>query len=265
MNIENIYNYYKECNSLRKTADHFHIGRSNLTKLFNDNNYKINKSTKNTYNLNASFFEKIDSASKAYWLGFIYADGYISDINRLRIELKIEDKDHLSKFLKTLNSNYTVKNRKDKPTCYISISNLKLCNDLRKYGLHQNKSTDLKFPDQLLKSKYVIDFIRGYFDGDGSLYLVGKKSAGTGIIGTKEFLEQIKLIIDKHVALRNHKLRPSKKKSDPDYNVYRLETTNLTDTLRLMYLLYNNCKIYLDRKYTKYLFIKEGSSTTTMG
>lgn len=264
MEIEKIYNHYKECNSLRKTAKQFCISRSYLTKLFNDNNYKINESTKNKHQLNKSFFDVIDSASKAYWLGFIFADGYVSNNNSLRIELKIEDEKHLCKFIKSINSDYVVKYRKDKPTCYLSINNLQLCNDLRKYGLHQNKSLTTLFPNVLLNNKYIIDFIRGYFDGDGSLYNIGSKSAGTGIIGTKEFLEGIKLVIDNHIKLTNHKIRPSKK-SKPEYNVYRLETTNLTDTLRFSYLLYNNCKIYLDRKYHKYISIKEGSSTTTMG
>lgn len=264
MDIQKIYNYYKECNSLRKTAKQFNISRARLTLLFNENKLIINQSTKNRHTLNDSFFDKIDSQSKAYWLGFIYADGYVSNNNTLRIELKLEDISHLNKFIKSLNSTYQVKFRKDKPTCYVSINNIKLCSALRQYGLHQNKSLTTIFPEELINNKFIIDFIRGYFDGDGSLYYIGKTSAGTGIVGTKEFLETIKSSIDKLCKLNNHKIRPVTK-NRPNHNVYRLETTNLSDTLRLIILLYNNSKIHLDRKYLKYISIKEGTSTTTMG
>jgi len=49
------------------------------------------------YNLDETFFEKIDNEEKAYWLGFLAGDGAITDENRLRLRLAIKDKKASSK------------------------------------------------------------------------------------------------------------------------------------------------------------------------
>src|SRR5690606_24292057 len=55
------------------------------------------------------FFKNIDTEEKAYWLGFLYADGYITQNNQLRINLSIEDENHLLKFYNSINSNRSIK------------------------------------------------------------------------------------------------------------------------------------------------------------
>jgi len=50
------------------------------------------------YNLDESFFTRIDNEEKAYWLGFFAGDGAITDENRLRLKLATKDKAHLKKF-----------------------------------------------------------------------------------------------------------------------------------------------------------------------
>ena len=45
------------------------------------------------------YFQTIDTENKAYWLGFIYADGCVSkDLHYLTIDLSIADIDHIEKF-----------------------------------------------------------------------------------------------------------------------------------------------------------------------
>ena len=69
------------------------------------------------YTYNKDFFEVIDTEEKAYWLGFIFADGYVNQSknelggcinNELGIELSVKDIDHLKKFNKSLNGNVQV-------------------------------------------------------------------------------------------------------------------------------------------------------------
>lgn len=49
---------------------------------------------------NRHIFDEINSSEKAYWLGFIIADGYLNeDKNMLRIKLGSIDKHHLEKFI----------------------------------------------------------------------------------------------------------------------------------------------------------------------
>ena len=51
-------------------------------------------------NYNRHIFDNIDNEEKAYWLGFIVADGYLNlDKHMLRIKLGHKDKQHLIKFI----------------------------------------------------------------------------------------------------------------------------------------------------------------------
>lgn len=66
--------------------------------------------TTRKYFFDESRFHDIDTEEKAYWLGFLYADGYINeDRHAIEIGLKASDKGHLEKFLRFINSTPTPK------------------------------------------------------------------------------------------------------------------------------------------------------------
>lgn len=123
---------------------------------------------------NKDYFSQIDNAEKAYWLGFIYADGYISSQDRFGIELSILDFNHLQKFANALDSNIRIKTRtrNNREFCNITIKNSKIHNDLINKGVFFNKTKNIHFPTrEQLPEKYNKDFIRGFFDGDGCYLL----------------------------------------------------------------------------------------------
>jgi hypothetical protein len=124
------------------------------------------------YNLNFNYF-KTWTNNMAYVLGFIYADGYIGKSKHiLRINLKYADHEFLTNIAKELNYEGNVVkyegNIKDKKydCCYLSINSLDMIKDLREIGLYENKSLTIEIP-KTLPVEYEIDFVRGYFDGDG--------------------------------------------------------------------------------------------------
>jgi len=105
--------------------------------------------TKRQFYVNDEFFERIDTEEKAYWLGFLYADGSVHHIN-LTIALQRSDEEHLKLFLKHLESEngvyqhdntYVYKGEtKNRYFSSISISSAKIVEDLTKLGCFPQKT-----------------------------------------------------------------------------------------------------------------------------
>ena len=159
--------------------------------------------------LNENVFDSIDTEEKAYWLGFLFADGYISSApitagsdnnHRIEICLALIDTGHLFKFNSFMCSkeqkvkvyNYKDVKGKDKQHAKWFISNKHLWETLNSHGCTPKKSLTLKFPNiDIFKSKDLIrHFIRGYVDGDGSISH-NKNRLYLSILGTENFLKGI--------------------------------------------------------------------------
>ena len=131
-----------------------------------------------TYVLNENVFTNIDTEEKAYWFGFIFADGSISvsctKQHILQIKLKADESFFLEMFREFMETDRPIKfgeseNRFGKVKfCYISISSKKIVDDLIKNGLQFRKSNIAIFPN--IKEDLIRHFIRGYIDGDGSFF-----------------------------------------------------------------------------------------------
>lgn len=136
------------------------------------------------YKYNVDYFKKIDTPEKAYWLGFLYADGCIvryykkdtQEIRSMSLEITLQEQDitHLEKFRDALQSNVPIRLKTVKSkykACRITINSTLLCKDLINLGCVPKKSLILKYPDESILSKqFNSHFIRGYFDGDGGVY-----------------------------------------------------------------------------------------------
>lgn len=137
------------------------------------------------YVYNKDYFKIIDSEDKAYWLGFLYADGCINKCYRnkklqgMHLELTVceKDKHHLSKFKWCLSSDVPIKkkivllNKKEYVAYRLCICCTEICQDLIKLKCIPSKTYSIKFPSyEIVPKLYMRDFIRGYFDGDGCIY-----------------------------------------------------------------------------------------------
>ena len=158
--------------------------RQTLAKYFKQLGIEIvNK--QNRLKFDNTIFDSIDTEEKAYWLGFIFADGTINssplEINKkpkytIEISLKADDFHHLKKFntfMKYKKNGVKIQDAKCGKVickrCRWTITDKHLWETLNNYGCTPKKSLTLKFPDEnIFKSKDLIrHFIRGYFDGDG--------------------------------------------------------------------------------------------------
>lgn len=241
---------YLEGKSLTQIGKELHMDRGKLsTNLKADNIIVVNK--QNITKFNENFFDEIDTEEKAYWLGFLYADGAISSSrNTIELSLKSTDIHHLEKFRDALGFSKDKHIFQDDIRCRIEITNKHLKQSLIKLGCVPRKSLVLTFPSQeILPQKFLYDFIRGYIDGDGSV-MIGKNHRNEyvkprlSILGTKVFLEEL-------LVRTNWK----KAKIQQPSNAYCVEWGG-NYVLDYLDQLYANATIYLDRKYQKYLTLK---------
>lgn len=216
-------------------------------------------SKKHTFNEN--YFEVIDSEDKAYWLGFIYADGYITSkrkqCNRtLGVSLNEKDKKHLEKLNKCLDSNVEIKTYvetsgfgKGNKYCRVLFTSQKITDDLINLGVYEKKSSILSYPD--IPEEYIKDFIRGYFDGDGSIWKQDGKYEQFNInfVGTHEVL----MFIQEHLLTKDiiTRIYPLNKRKE-NQKVLNFKFGGNYLTYKFLNYLYENSNMYLDRKFELY-------------
>jgi hypothetical protein len=143
-------------------------------------------------NLRIDFFETIDTKEKAYWLGFLYADGYlIEHPNRaeIRLKLKIKDEETINRFCDTLQLD---KDKKEyvideggHTEAMIRFCCRKMSDGLISHGLTFRKSKTIQLP-KLPHPSLELAFLLGYYDGDGRTHTTIISS------GSNQFLEQVK-------------------------------------------------------------------------
>lgn len=176
---------YLNGKSLRAIAEEYGVNRSTLSRHLKNNNIVISGNNPNQprryeYNCNEDFFAVIDTEEKAYVLGFFLADGSLI-ANGIKFDQTIANKNILE-FVKTamqaeqeiktydgrvVHDPYSDRSYISQPMCRLSLSRIKLRNDLIKLGIQENKTynfVNLNIPDQFWN-----DFMRGYLDGDGSI------------------------------------------------------------------------------------------------
>jgi len=216
----------------------------------------LSRSTKYTsrkYKVNDFYFHCVDNEQKAYWLGFLFADGFIVKnklYNQKNVGLSLSEEDlkHLEKFREDVGATYVIKHYTGKgfgveiKYARLLMTSEQMFDDLQKIGCIERKSLVLKFP--VLREDLVRHFIRGYFDGDGS-FAKSPDGYKVKICGTKEFLDRL----SEYIGFPNRRL--SKRYKDTKNN-YQLEIGGRLQVLEIGKYLYEGASTYLIRKYDRY-------------
>lgn len=207
---------------------------------------KTNSEAKRLYNIDDSIFENIDTEEKAYWLGFLFADGYNNtDNGSVTLGLSNYDYDILVKFTNFLKTNKKIRRNND-TSSKVVIENRKISSDLNKHGMVKKKTHILKFPK--IDEKLERHFIRGYFDGDGCITygkIIGV-SATVSIVSTKDFLDKINEKININFSY-------TKRHKDRDDNILTITTGGIRNILYFFDYIYQDSTIYMDRKHRKFI------------
>lgn len=198
---------------------------------------------------NRAFFKQIDSHEKAYWLGFLYADG---NVHKSTMQVQIMDEGHLDRFKAAMNAEQAVIVWEEDKYRF-AITSDELIADLARLGVTPRKSLTVGFPsDEQVPTEYINSFMLGYFDGDGSIQLyqpkVGKRKWNFGIIGTFEFCDAFNQILIRECGLFENK--PIKYMRIPEKNIWELHVCGVyRDRLERIYrFLYRDYQLPLARK-----------------
>ncbi len=224
------------------------IKRNNLSKCFKHRNRK--------YAVNEDYFSVIDTEEKAYFLGFMYADGAILiDNGTIRLGLQEPDVKILKTFQKLLESNrplrYIPKRKETHQNSYIlEISSKKMINDLQRQGCFVRKTFILEFPTENQVPNHLINhFIRGYFDGDGCISITDKVKKFC-IISTRNFLLKLQDRLITNCSLNRTKISQANK--GDNIIICSLVYNGRGSVYKLGKYLYKDATIFLERKKDKF-------------
>ena len=250
---------YNELKNLKKVAKSFGVSLRPIKRILNKNNIEL---TNRRFNVNHSYFNVIDSEDKAYWLGFLYADGCVRKTktgSQVVLKLSVKDENHLINFKNDLNSEHKIiynvsktTSKKGTPSvsnnCVIRVNSGEMVEDLINQGCVPRKTFIIDYPN--ISEEFYKDFIRGYYDGDGNFFYseVTKMSVVTIVCASEKFREFLIEVMSK---------LPNIGRIHEDSGRYAIKIVNIVGIRSFLDYIYFDSKIYLKRKKEYYERYKE--------
>lgn len=253
---------YQNGKSMRQIEKDYGVSRQTTSKFLEKQSIKTTKGNHHrTYYHDEDYFEKIDTEHKAYWLGFIFADGHITNHDKrygqdqFGISQSEEDIDVLYRFKEDIKATNPIhkynsdKYPEGKALCRIQLVSQKTVNDLIDKGCYKQKSLILQ-PPKNVPNELIPHFIRGYFDGDGSII----KSKNNKYKITDGYKYDIDFTTTKEIAdwlvyyfdMGNVIKEPRREKT------YYYRLGGHKQIIQFYHILYDNATIYMERKYNRF-------------
>ena len=262
------------------------ISYSDLPRILNSDRYTIEcfmneKGLKHRKSVidestNHCLFSDINNERSAYLLGFYLADGSLCG-EHISVSVSEEDSEIVEAFKSAICKYNKIGKRKSffnkktgyisKPMVSVTFRSKQISDDLKRYGIGENKTyeldTDLSFiPDNLM-----IHFIRGYFDGDGTVcytHGISKKKLSNGeykeypynnynwsiISNNEKVIRIISNFLSEKFGIHSNIINDKR-------GHYLVEINRKKDFFTMRDLLYKNATMFLSRKKEKYFSIKD--------
>lgn len=258
---EKICNMYKSGMSTVKIGKEFGVSHKKIARILDSYGIKRVGNGRRKYSLNENYFDKIDTPNKAYVLGFLYADGNSNNnLTKQTISMSLQEDNFeiLEAIRKEIGSEKPLKfidysNKHDFGYTYknqyrLLMHSKHMSETLRDLGMVPNKSLVLEFPkiDPELYSR----FIRGYFDGDGSVHFSTTIHSNclVTITSTLPFCEKIKAILETelkvHIGIRD---------ASNNNGITKVAYVSGKNQLKKIYnYLYKDASLFMSRKYQKF-------------
>lgn len=196
------------------------------------------------YSVDSAFFDVIDTEEKAYTLGFVLSDGHVSSRSNLMFAVKSDDEDVLHKIKTAMKSNHPIFAKSNGRYSNLMITSKRIADSLRILSLSNHKTFeyDLKRILAAVPADLHRHFLRGVFDGDGSIciYKYDYFSSHTyhfGLTGILDMCDYAKEVLNLNTKLANE-----------GNGIYTLVSSCKADIQRIGHFLYDDATIYMDRK-----------------
>nr|DAH91095.1 MAG TPA: endonuclease [Caudoviricetes sp.]DAN05224.1 MAG TPA: endonuclease [Caudoviricetes sp.] len=260
--IDRVCKEYQEGLSQMEVAKNNKTSPVTVRRILKNNGIPIRKQEEwlRKYDLNQEYFDVIDTQNKAYFLGFLYADGNVSKSNNaIQIGLESRDLHILESFKKELGcinkplsfDQRSKNNPKHKDVFSLCIKSEHMHDALCNLGVVPRKSHIVKYPyfipDNLQKH-----FIRGAMDGDGCIHATNwsneKEIRSVDICGTYDFCIGLKQIIECNLDIHCSLILSNKTS-----NIYKMTISGRNQSTKFLDWIYEDAELYLYRKYETYL------------
>ena len=254
---------YNECGSAPKVGRAFGVGNHVIEKILKERNIERTGAGRRSYQVNEYYFDEIDTSNKAYILGFFYADGSnVKSKRTISMSLEEKDKDILERIRNEIGSERPLEfldysNKHDFRYTYknqyrLLLFSAHMCNVLESIGMVPNKSLVADFPT--LPSELVRHFVRGLFDGDGSVYRHKYKNRNSyqhtlTITSTLSLCEKLVNVVESALDINCHIYDASNHNGIT--KVFTISGKN--QIKKFMDWIYDGSDLKLQRKYDRYI------------
>lgn len=264
--IQEVIESYKSGKSAKQIGNQYGVSATSVYGLLKRRNIPRRSYSESArkYSIDENFFDVIDNSNKAYFLGFLMADGYNhEERNVIEVSCSMKDKDILEKL--------SIAVKSSKPIRYVESNGIKsyrlemvskqMSMSLARHGCGQAKTFVIVFPD--IPSTLYKDFIRGYFDGDGCISysfiqsnnIHGSILCGTvRIVGTHLLCKFIAKYLEETMGINTSILC---RHPENNNNIRTLQISGNKQVISFMEYIYDNANIWLDRKHRKFENFKE--------
>ncbi len=202
------------------------------------------------YAVDETFFDVINTEEKAYWLGFLTADGTIGD-DLVMLALQEEDIRHLYKFISSLRSSHPVilREQAQKGKVYrfgqVRLTSQHLARALHRLGVGKKKTFTAR-PCEYVPDHLLSHYWRGVFDGDGFITrkrsrLFGAIQWTVGLVGNREIVSGFETFMRQYIGQKANIKSHSR--------IFMVRSSGVALPQAILQVLYHDATIYLERKY----------------
>ncbi len=240
-NLETVRSLYDSGCSLAKISGIYGVSAPLVSQ--NIANKRSQKETSRKYALNQEFFDDLTKESSAYFFGFLMADGCNSLSKGISWVIQSRDSYIMQSFKKEIGYGgpISVTSTQGREYHRLHIVCVDLAEKLNSLGLVPRKSKILKFP-QTIPPQSMHHFVRGFFDGNGSIWISNGYPALT-FLSAPEFCKGL------HTELLN---RGIETKFQKHKMIFQVRISNRPMIKKLFVWMYQDATLFLRRKQEKF-------------